>query len=172
MLISCKGLSCRSVSTFSIALQTSIPFTTRPKTVCLLSNHGVGTVVMKNCDPFVSWVAGVTKKSKGVERGLRAQKKNTLQGTKCQNQLTWTCVCHGDGEWSIVFQTADKQNQLQCVCVCVCVCVSDDTQIKSTQRILLLPVCGLTLVQTRLRIRLPKYFLRRCRHRVDRPFGS
>lgn len=26
---------------------------TRPNTVCLLSSHGVGTVVMKNCEPFV-----------------------------------------------------------------------------------------------------------------------
>jgi hypothetical protein len=45
--ISSKGLSCLSVLTFSINVQTSIPFVTRPKTVCLLSNHGVATVVMK-----------------------------------------------------------------------------------------------------------------------------
>jgi hypothetical protein len=31
----------------------SIPLLTLPKTECFPSNHGVGTVVMKNCDPFV-----------------------------------------------------------------------------------------------------------------------
>lgn len=33
---------------FSIACTTSIPLVTRANTVCLLSNHGQGTVVMKN----------------------------------------------------------------------------------------------------------------------------
>lgn len=32
---------------------TSIPFATLPNTVCLLSNHGVATVVIKNWEPFV-----------------------------------------------------------------------------------------------------------------------
>ena len=32
-------------------MTTSIPSTTRPKTVCLLSSHGQGTVVMKNWEP-------------------------------------------------------------------------------------------------------------------------
>ena len=32
---------------------TSIPFTTLPNTVCLLSNHGVATVVIKNWEPLV-----------------------------------------------------------------------------------------------------------------------
>lgn len=53
ILISSNGLSLWSVFTFSIAVQTSIPFVTRPNTVCLLSSHGVGTVVIKNCDPLV-----------------------------------------------------------------------------------------------------------------------
>ena len=35
--------------TFSIPWTTSVPCTTRPKTVCLLSSHVVGAVVMKNC---------------------------------------------------------------------------------------------------------------------------
>ena len=32
---------------------TSNPLVTLPKTVCLLSSQGVGTVVMKNCEPLV-----------------------------------------------------------------------------------------------------------------------
>lgn len=50
ILISSSGLSLRGlVLTFSIANTTSVPFTTRPNTVCLPSSQGVGTVVMKNC---------------------------------------------------------------------------------------------------------------------------
>lgn len=50
ILISSNGLSNLSVFTFSIRVQISIPFTTRPKTVCLLSSQGVGTVVMKTAN--------------------------------------------------------------------------------------------------------------------------
>lgn len=39
--------------TFSISDTTSMPFVTRPNTVCLPSNFGMAAVVMKNCDPFV-----------------------------------------------------------------------------------------------------------------------
>lgn len=39
--------------TFSMACTTSYPLLTRPKTVCLLSSQGHGTVVMKNCEPLV-----------------------------------------------------------------------------------------------------------------------
>lgn len=49
ILISSTGLSLRSVLAFSMFSTTSVPLTTRPNTVCLLSSHGVGTVVMKNC---------------------------------------------------------------------------------------------------------------------------
>lgn len=45
------GRSRLSVGTRSMAMTTSIPSTTRPKTVCLLSSHGQGTVVMKNWEP-------------------------------------------------------------------------------------------------------------------------
>jgi len=48
ILISSRGLSMSSVFVFSIMVQMSIPLVTRPKTVCLLSNQGVGTVVIKN----------------------------------------------------------------------------------------------------------------------------
>ncbi len=41
----------------SIAFTYSWPETTSPKTVCLPSRCGVGTVVMKNCEPLL-WVAG------------------------------------------------------------------------------------------------------------------
>ena len=50
ILISSSGLSNLSVLTCSIFVQTSIPFVTLPKTVCLLSNQGVGTVVIKTND--------------------------------------------------------------------------------------------------------------------------
>ena len=42
-----------SVFEFSMACTTSEPLVTRPNTVCFPSSHGVATVVMKNCDPFV-----------------------------------------------------------------------------------------------------------------------
>lgn len=49
MRISSRGLSDRGFTlAFSIADTTSFPFVTLPNTVCLLSSHGVATVVMKN----------------------------------------------------------------------------------------------------------------------------
>lgn len=39
----------------SMVRMTSIPSITFPKTTCLSSSQGVATVVMKNCDPFVSF---------------------------------------------------------------------------------------------------------------------
>ena len=53
ILMSSFGLSSFPHFTFSMRITTSIPLTTRPNTVCLLSSQGVGTVVMKNWDPFV-----------------------------------------------------------------------------------------------------------------------
>ena len=41
------------VLVFSILVTTSMPSTTLPNTTCLPSRKGVGTVVMKNCEPFV-----------------------------------------------------------------------------------------------------------------------
>ncbi|MPC48547.1 hypothetical protein E2C01_042323 [Portunus trituberculatus] len=37
----------------SIAFTTSMPSTTLPNTTCFPSSHGQGTVVRKNCEPFV-----------------------------------------------------------------------------------------------------------------------
>ena len=48
MEISSRGLSKSSTFTASIFEHMSIPFVTLPNTVCLLSNQGQGTVVMKN----------------------------------------------------------------------------------------------------------------------------
>ena len=48
-----SGASFFPVLLLSIAWTTSAPLTTRPKTVCLPSSQGVGTVVMKNCEPLV-----------------------------------------------------------------------------------------------------------------------
>ncbi|KAI9908743.1 hypothetical protein PsorP6_003607 [Peronosclerospora sorghi] len=47
------GLSLFSVSSSSTRFTISKPSTTLPNTTCLPSRCGVGTVVMKNCDPFV-----------------------------------------------------------------------------------------------------------------------
>lgn len=66
ILISDNGLSISSVWTDSIELHTSMPFVTRPNTVCLLSSHGVGTVVMKNCDPLVPGPALAMDTVKGL----------------------------------------------------------------------------------------------------------
>ena len=43
----------RPVLVASIFLTTSMPSTTLPKTTCLPSRNGVGTVVMKNWEPLV-----------------------------------------------------------------------------------------------------------------------
>lgn len=48
ILTSCLGLSFLSTLTSSMRLTTSMPASTFPKTVCLRSNQGVGTVVIKN----------------------------------------------------------------------------------------------------------------------------
>jgi hypothetical protein len=50
--IHCHSIASLS-SNSSIKKLTSKPLMTRPKTVCLLSSHGVGTVVIKNCDPLL-----------------------------------------------------------------------------------------------------------------------
>lgn len=52
-LTSINGLSFSSVLTLSISDTTSYPLETLPNTVCLLFNHGAGTVVIKNCEAFV-----------------------------------------------------------------------------------------------------------------------
>jgi len=69
MRISLSGLSSSSVWTFSMAVQTSIPFTTLPKTVCLLSSQGVGTVVIKTVQSKEvhrwqqQWITIISKKA-------------------------------------------------------------------------------------------------------------
>jgi len=60
------GLSFLSVLTFSICWTTSIPFTTLPNTVCLLSSHGVATVVIKNWEPLVLGPALAMERVKGL----------------------------------------------------------------------------------------------------------
>ena len=44
----------------------SNPIVTSPKTECLLSNHGVGMCVKKNCDPFVFGPAFAIDKTPGL----------------------------------------------------------------------------------------------------------
>lgn len=49
----------------SIAFTNSCPWTTSPKTVCLPFRWGVGTVVMKNCDPLLRLlILAVKRKAK------------------------------------------------------------------------------------------------------------
>merc|ERR1719449_67571 len=55
IVTSLTGLSLPSVLLFSTFLTTSIPLSTFPKTTCLPSNQEVCLVVMKNCEPFVSF---------------------------------------------------------------------------------------------------------------------
>merc|ERR1719440_68474 len=66
ILISIRGLSSQLHGVFSIFCTTSIPWRTRPKTVCLLSSHGQGTVVTKNCDPLVLGPALAIDNVKGL----------------------------------------------------------------------------------------------------------
>lgn len=49
ILISCVGLSSRSVCVIPKLLTILIPSETLPKMVCFPSSHGVGARVMKNC---------------------------------------------------------------------------------------------------------------------------
>ena len=48
--------------TLSMRDTISIPRVMRPNTVCLLSNQDVGTVVMKNCEPFVPGLRQTVRK--------------------------------------------------------------------------------------------------------------
>lgn len=80
--ISSSGLSMSSVLTFSIIVQTSIPLTTRPNTVCLLSSQLVGTVVIKNCK----------KKRKEIETQCitsRCTTKHSLVDHEPANRSCW-----------------------------------------------------------------------------------
>lgn len=54
MTTSSTGRSPEEVLVDSMALTTSMPSTTRPKTTWRPSSHGVLTVVMKNWEPFES----------------------------------------------------------------------------------------------------------------------
>lgn len=58
---------------------TSMPFTTLPKTVCLLSSHGVATVVMKNWEPLVQGPALAIETVKGLSC-LKLQERNEMSG--------------------------------------------------------------------------------------------
>ena len=53
MITGSTGLSLRPVFTLPIFSTTSIPCTTVPKIVCLLSSQSVGPKVMKNWEPPV-----------------------------------------------------------------------------------------------------------------------
>merc|ERR1719152_9148 len=66
ILMSIKGLSSQLQGVFSMFCTTSMPCNTRPKTVCLLSSHGHGTVVMKNCEPLVLGPAFAIERVKGL----------------------------------------------------------------------------------------------------------
>ena len=65
--MSSKGRSLLLHLAASMVDTTSMPATTRPNTVCLLSNQGHGTVVMKNCDP------ATTKGTRIVNLGMACQ---------------------------------------------------------------------------------------------------
>lgn len=64
----------------SITWTTSIPFRTLPKTECLLSNHGVATVVIKNCDPLVLGPAFAMERVNGLSC-LKLHKNRKYGGT-------------------------------------------------------------------------------------------
>ena len=53
----------------SIAFTNSWPCTTSPKTVCFPFRCGVGTVVMKNCDPFLRYSCEYEHRRTREEKG-------------------------------------------------------------------------------------------------------
>ncbi len=61
MTTSLLGLSPLCVRRFSISRTTDLPLRTSPKTTCLPSRCGVGTVVIKNWEPFVPVVDVLVK---------------------------------------------------------------------------------------------------------------
>lgn len=98
---SCTGLSFL-VRTFSIFFTTSMPSTTRPKTTCLPSSHGVATVVTKNWLPLVFgpefWECqyGPTgKRIKGKGRGGMGGMGWVRTG---ERSLSWGSGRSGEGE--------------------------------------------------------------------------
>ena len=97
-----------------MAVQTSMHLVTLPTTVCLLSNQGVGTVVMKTFGEIP-----IKEKMKESER----KKSYCTEKDKCQSQqststrlsvLTLTpigarsSIGHRDGEWTIVSKLSNK----------------------------------------------------------------
>jgi hypothetical protein len=62
---------------------TSIPFATLPNTVCLLSSHGVATVVIKNWEPFVFGPAFAIDTVKGLSCRKLQKQKCFIQSVAC-----------------------------------------------------------------------------------------
>jgi hypothetical protein len=78
ILTASLGRSLPSVATSPILFTTLMPSETRPKMVCLLSNHGVGANVMKN---YINWnqkrsINDSSLSTKRVSSSYHTQKKN------------------------------------------------------------------------------------------------
>ena len=96
--ISSSGLSILSVLTFSIVVQTSIPFVTRPNTVCLLSSQGVGTVVMKT-------INGIIRAIHYNSHRLHQTIELTLRSICIR-----PCIRHGHGKRSVMSQSTGQES--------------------------------------------------------------
>ena len=94
--ISSSGLSILSVLTFSIVVQISIPFVTRPNTVCLLSSQGVGTVVIKTINSIIRAIQYNTHR-----------RRPTIELT-LRSVCIRPCICHGHGKRSVMSQSTKK----------------------------------------------------------------
>jgi len=77
------GPSKLSVGTFSIARTTSMPSITLPNTTCFPSSQDAASVVMKNCEPFVSTPDKTPDKVHSKTR-LRSKTKRIKWAANCQ----------------------------------------------------------------------------------------
>lgn len=78
------GASFGFVRVFSILRTTSIPSMTLPKTTCLLSRKGVGTVVMKTRGILMVWFGG-----EGWSRGRRGYANEMWEDEKTYIESHW-----------------------------------------------------------------------------------
>lgn len=85
-----------------------MPLTTRPNTVCLLSSHGVGTVVMKNCSVVQCWEPEWEVHTAWHCAEVNPTPSAFPRPSHLAAVSAGTGVCHGEREGAIVTQALVK----------------------------------------------------------------
>lgn len=111
--MSMSGLSSLSHLTFSMPCTTSMPFSTRPKTVCLLSSHGAGAVAaqagreIRRAPEGERWAAGGGVDHEAAPWGAeRGGAWAGLTDEELRSVSARPCVGHGQCEGPVVAERA------------------------------------------------------------------